>query len=226
VDAPNEKDNLRNYLAFLKEAGFIYLTPSAKKGKGGDLSAHQRAEQLEALRASAATCTRCKLCQGRTHVVFGEGNPNADLVFVGEGPGADEDAQGRPFVGRAGKLLDKMIVEVGLQREDVFICNVVKCRPPDNRDPELDEMDACEPFLKGQIALIQPKVIVTLGRFATHRLTGLDTPITKMCGLPYLYGETTLIPLLHPAAVLRNMSQLPGTIENLKRAVEIVKTKG
>jgi len=211
------KENLRNYLAFLREAGFLYLVPS---GKPRILSAHVRAERLEALRTEAAKCMRCKLCRGRTHVVFGEGNPNAGLVFVGEGPGAEEDVQGRPFVGRAGKLLDQMITQVGMQRQDVFICNVIKCRAPGNRDPEEDEMDACEPYLIAQLELIQPRVIVALGRFAAHRLTRTDEPITRMRGRWYQYHKVKLMPILHPAAILRNMNYLQDAIHDLKRAVE------
>ncbi|NQU42961.1 uracil-DNA glycosylase [bacterium] len=210
------KKDILHYLRFLRNAGFLYLTPT----KGGPTeSAHARAEQLEALKLAVAKCTQCRLCEGRTHVVFGEGNPDADLMFVGEGPGAEEDRLGRPFVGRSGKLLDQMIERVGLKREDVFIGNVVKCRPPDNRDPELDEMETCEPFLKSQIALIQPRVIVALGRFAAHRLTGEKTPIGRMRGHFYSYADVKLMPTLHPAAVLRNMNQLQDVIHDLERAV-------
>jgi DNA polymerase len=188
--------------------------------KGPLEPSRQRTEKLEQMRAEAVQCVKCRLCEGRTHVVFGEGSPNADILFVGEGPGAEEDRLARPFVGRSGKLLDQMMTEVGLRREDVFIANVVKCRPPENRDPQPDEMDACEPWLLRQIELIQPRMIITLGRFAAHRLTGLDTGITQMRGCFYRYHDVKLMPMLHPAAVLRNMNHYAQSVEDLRRAVE------
>lgn len=210
------------YLRFLKEAGFEYLE---KPPHGVGPSGHARVEQLEALRLKTSTCTLCQLAGGRQHVVFGEGNPNADLLFVGEAPGAQEDAQGRPFVGRAGQLLDKMMTEVGLERADVFIANVIKCRPPNNRDPEQQEMDTCEPYLRAQIDLIQPKVIVALGRFAAHRLTGETTPIGRMRGHFYSYHDVKLMPTMHPAAVLRNPNRREDVVADLRRAVECIGRK-
>ncbi len=142
-----------------------------------------QAKSLEELRAAIGDCQRCKLCSGRTHLVFGVGNPNAKLMFVGEGPGRDEDLQGEPFVGRAGQLLTDIITKgMGLKREDVYIANVVKCRPPENRNPEPDEVAACEPFLKKQIDLIRPKIIVGLGKFAVQTLLQSKVPITKLRG--------------------------------------------
>lgn len=212
------KEDVRNYLNFLKKAGFLYLVPS---GDSPRFSAHSRAECLEALRLETAQCVKCKLSgMGRTRVVFGEGNPNADIMFVGEAPGAEEDRLGRPFVGRSGKLLDSMMTEVGLRREDVFIANIIKCRPPKNRDPEPDEIACCEPYLMGQIDLIEPKVIVTLGRFAAHCLTRTTTPITQMRGQFFLYHDVKLMPTLHPAAVLRNMNYHADVVGDLRRAVE------
>ena len=137
----------------------------------GDNSVAMGAESLAELRAGIGDCQRCKLCSGRTHIVFGVGNPRAKLMFVGEGPGHDEDLQGEPFVGRAGQLLTDIITKgMGLKREDVYICNVVKCRPPQNRNPEPDEVAACEPFLKKQIDIVQPQIIVALGKFAVQTL--------------------------------------------------------
>ncbi|MBN1867369.1 uracil-DNA glycosylase [Candidatus Sumerlaeota bacterium] len=221
TDGMETTDKVRNYLKFLRDAGFLYLVPSEKAEKAA-ASARQRAAKLEELRALTSQCTRCKLAPSRRHVVFGEGNPDADLVFVGEAPGGEEDVQGRPFVGRAGKLLDQMIVDAGLRREDVFICNVIKCRPPGNRDPETDEIESCEPYLIAQLELIQPRVIVTLGRFAAHTLLKVQTPIGKLRGQVYLYQGIKLVPTIHPAAVLRNIN-LRGDVEkDLRRAVEIV----
>ncbi|MBX5475093.1 MAG: uracil-DNA glycosylase, partial [Thermoleophilia bacterium] len=141
-----------------------------------------RVDDLQAYAASVAGCTRCRLAQGRTQVVFGSGNPHAELMFVGEAPGFHEDKQGLPFVGQAGKLLDRLLAGVGLRREDVFVANVLKCRPPGNRDPQPDEIEACEPHLYRQIELIQPTVIATLGNFATKLLSGRPVGITRVHG--------------------------------------------
>ncbi len=149
-------------------------------------------------------CTRCKLHRGRTHIVFGVGNPDADLVFVGEGPGADEDRQGIPFVGRAGQLLTKMIKAMGQSRDDVYICNVVKCRPPNNRDPEPDEVEACEPFLKAQLEILKPRVIVGMGRYACQTLLQDRTPISRMRGRWHTYEGVDFMPTFHPAYLLRS----------------------
>jgi DNA polymerase len=158
---------------------------------------------LELLRSQLDGCTRCKLHLKRNHIVFGEGAENAELIFVGEGPGADEDASGRPFVGAAGQLMDRIIGAMGLNRERIFIGNVVKCRPPGNRDPEPDEISTCRPFLLQQIAYIRPKLIVTWGRVASHALLGVRTPITHMRGKwQSLYG-IDLMPTLHPSYLLR-----------------------
>jgi DNA polymerase len=147
------------------------------------------------------------LCKGRTNIVFGVGAPQAKLMFVGEGPGRDEDLQGEPFVGAAGQLLNKMIAAMGLLRSDVYIANVVKCRPPNNRDPEPDEVAACEPFLKQQIAAVRPKVIVALGRHAAQTLLRDSTPITRMRGKWREYERTPLMPTYHPAYLLRNPAE-------------------
>jgi uracil-DNA glycosylase len=159
---------------------------------------------LLAVREEVGECARCKLGPGRTKLVFGVGNPAAELMFVGEGPGADEDLQGEPFVGKAGQLLTKMIEAMGYRREEVYIANVVKCRPPGNRDPEPDEIAACEPFLKAQIAAVRPRVVVALGRFAVQTLLRDPTPITRQRGRWRDYEGVKLMPTFHPAYLLRN----------------------
>jgi DNA polymerase len=179
---------------------------------------------LEELATVASTCTRCPLAAGRTQVVFGMGDPHADLVFIGEGPGAEEDRQGLPFVGRSGQLLDKlMLEELGITRERVYIANVVKCRPPDNRDPKPDEIDACRPYLEEQLDLIDPKVLVTLGKFAGQLLLDSTVGITKLRGHDYPYRGAVLIPTLHPAYALRGggepLAQMRADFVRAKRAL-------
>jgi uracil-DNA glycosylase family 4 len=163
------------------------------------------AADLTSLHAAIGDCQRCRLAGGRTNLVFGVGNPDARLMFVGEGPGRDEDLKGEPFVGRAGMLLTD-IIEKGMRlaRADVYICNVVKCRPPDNRNPEPDEVASCSPFLRRQIALVRPEVIVALGKFAAQTLLQTKTPITRLRGQWYAYEGVPLMPTLHPAYLLRN----------------------
>jgi DNA polymerase len=170
-------------------------------------SASGAAAGLEAVRTELGDCTRCRLSQGRRQIVFGDGNPDADLMFVGEGPGAEEDRRGLPFVGRAGELLTQMI-ERGLEipRSQVYICNIVKCRPPDNRTPLPDEVASCRPFLDGQIDSVQPRVIVALGKPAASLLLGRDVAITRVRGTWHEYRGIPLMPTLHPAYVLRQYS--------------------
>jgi uracil-DNA glycosylase family 4 len=171
-------------------------------------------------------CQRCKLhTLGRRQVVFGVGNPNADLMFVGEGPGADEDIQGEPFVGRAGQLLTKIIEAIGMTRQDVYIANVIKCRPPQNRNPEPDEVEKCEPFLFRQIETIKPKVIVALGKFAAQSLLKTSEPITRIRGREYKYRDAILMPTYHPAYLLRNPSSKREVWEDMKR-VRAILTQG
>jgi uracil-DNA glycosylase len=168
-------------------------------------------------------CRRCKLhTLGRTQVVFGVGNPGADLMFVGEAPGADEDIKGEPFVGRAGQLLTKIIEAIDLRREDVYIANVIKCRPPQNRNPEPDEVEQCEPFLFRQIDVIKPKVIVALGKFAAQCLLKTTDPITRIRGREYRYRDAILIPTYHPAYLLRNPSSKREVWEDMKRVRELL----
>ncbi|MBX7098102.1 MAG: uracil-DNA glycosylase [Myxococcaceae bacterium] len=166
-------------------------------------SAEVPVRTLDEIRLELGDCKRCKLCQGRTQIVFGAGNPKASLVFVGEGPGADEDAQGIPFVGKAGQLLTKMIEAMKFRRDEVYICNVVKCRPPGNRNPEPEEIAACEPFLKAQLASLKPQVIVGLGKFAVQTLLREETAISRLRGQWREYQGIPLMPTFHPAYLLR-----------------------
>lgn len=172
-----------------------------------------RRERLVEVYKEASGCTRCPLARTRTNVVFGAGDADADLMFIGEAPGAEEDKQGLPFVGRAGGLLNELLEGIGLSRERVFIANVLKCRPPGNRDPEAVEIETCRPYLLQQVELIQPKVIATLGNFATKLITANPAGITKVRGTPQLHtlGERTVqvFPILHPAAILRNPGMRP-----------------
>jgi DNA polymerase len=175
-------------------------------------------EALQAIRAEIGDCTRCKLHRlGRRQIVFGVGNPSADLMFVGEAPGADEDIQGIPFVGRAGQLLTKIIEAIGLSRDDVYIANVIKCRPPENRNPEPDEVETCEPFLFQQIDRIQPKVIVALGTFAAKALLKTQDPISRLRGRAFDYRGATLIPTFHPAFLLRSPERKRDVWEDMKK---------
>jgi uracil-DNA glycosylase family 4 len=173
---------------------------------------------LEAVRAELGECRRCALHRTRHRLVFGEGNTKADLVFVGEAPGADEDAQGRPFVGRAGQLLTKIIEAMGLKREDVYICNILKCRPPGNRNPEPDEIVSCEPFLIRQLEAIQPRVICALGTFAAHTLLKSEAPISVLRGRFHTYQKIPLMPTYHPAYLLRN----PGAKKQVWEDVQVI----
>jgi len=177
---------------------------------------------LDEVRRELGDCRRCKLCAGRKQIVFGSGNPKARLVFVGEGPGAEEDAQGLPFVGAAGQLLTKMIVAMGLSRDDVYICNVVKCRPPGNRNPEPDEIAACEPFLRAQLESIGPEVVVALGKFAAQTLLREGTPITRLRGQWRTYQGMKLMPTFHPAYLLRNPAEKKPCWEDLKAVMAVL----
>ena len=175
------------------------------------------ASELESLAAVVAGCTRCRLAEGRKNVVFGAGNPSADLMFIGEGPGAEEDRQGLPFVGPAGELLTKIIQAIDLRREEVYIANVVKCRPPGNRDPQPDEVQACRDFLEKQIALVRPRVLVALGRTAAQTLLGNESPIGQLRGRWYeVLGIPTMV-TYHPAALLRNQALKRPTWEDMQQ---------
>jgi uracil-DNA glycosylase len=183
------------------------------------------ADALSAIRADIGDCTRCKLhTLGRSQIVFGVGNPNADLMFVGEAPGADEDVQGVPFVGRAGQLLTKIIEAIGLERDEVYIANVIKCRPPQNRNPEPDEVATCEPFLLRQIDAIKPRVIVALGKFAGQTLLQTDAPISRLRGRVFDYRGAKLIPTFHPAYLLRNPSAKREVWEDMKLVKKLLES--
>jgi len=185
-------------------------------------SAAERREQLVQLYKEVKDCTKCPLHETRAKIVFGAGNADADLMFVGEAPGAEEDRQGLPFVGRAGQLLNQMLEEIGLARDDVFIANVLKSRPPGNRDPQPQEIEACKPYLFEQVRLIEPRVVCTLGNFATKLLSGNSTGITRVRGTPQVHefgGRTVfLLPLFHPAAALRT----PAVKETLRADLELL----
>ena len=168
------------------------------------------------IREDLGECTRCKLHENRRTLVYGVGNPNADLMFVGEGPGYEEDVQGIPFVGPAGQLLTKIIEAIQLTRDEVYIANVVKCRPPSNRDPEPDEIATCRPFLERQVAAIRPRVICTLGRVATQAMLSTEKPLGRMRGQQFSFGDAVLVPTYHPAALLRDPSKKRDTWEDMK----------
>jgi uracil-DNA glycosylase len=186
--------------------------------RSADLQVGRAVAQLAAIREDIGECVRCKLCSlGRRQIVFGVGNPNADLMFVGEAPGRDEDIQGIPFVGRAGQKLTQIIEAIGLTRDDVYIANVIKCRPPENRNPEPDEVEQCEPFLFRQVDTIKPKVIVALGTFAAKSLLKSTDSISRLRGRVYDYRGAKLVPTFHPAFLLRNPSCRREVWEDMKK---------
>ncbi len=210
---------------FPKETKLVASDTNLLSGSEDDLfsdsSAGYQAKNLEELRAAIGDCHRCKLWPGRTHLVFGVGNPKAKLMFIGEGPGRDEDLQGEPFVGRAGQLLTDIITKgMGLKREDVYIANVIKCRPPENRNPEPDEVASCEPFLKKQIDLVRPEIIVALGKFAVQTLLQSKVPITRIRGNWHSYHGIKLMPTLHPAYLLRNPADKKLVWEDIKKVMK------
>lgn len=199
-------------LSYLSSGRLDVAAASAAVSIGGNASA------LEKVRTELGDCHRCTLGGLRQRIVFGEGSPDADLLFVGEAPGADEDAQGRPFVGRAGQLLTKIIDAMGLKREDVYICNILKCRPPENRNPLPEEIAACEPFLIRQIEAIRPRMICALGSFAAHTLLKSEAPITLLRGRFHSYHGIPLMPTYHPAYLLRN----PGAKKMVWEDVQMI----
>jgi uracil-DNA glycosylase family 4 len=194
-----------------------------------DTSPWSERPSLEQVRATLGECQRCRLSEGRTHIVFGDGDPHAELLFIGEGPGETEDQQGLPFVGRAGELLTQMIEKgLGIPRRSVYICNVVKCRPPRNRTPQGDEVAACSPFLDGQIAAVAPRVLIALGKPAASRLLGRDVPITKVRGTWHEYRGIPLMPTFHPAFLLRQYTPENRRLvwEDLKAALARARSGG
>jgi DNA polymerase len=205
-------DSLHSYLEYLRDIGVQVLPLPEKK----------EAHTLENVRAELGDCKRCKLHRTRRTIVFGEGNPKATLMFIGEGPGYDEDVQGRPFVGKAGQLLTKIIQSIHLQREDVYITNIVKCRPPQNRNPEPDEIGSCNPFLLQQINSIQPKIICTLGTFATQTLLNTSAKITELRGKSYDLQGIKVFPTYHPAYLLRNPDRKREVWEDMKQILSLL----
>ena len=189
-------------------------------------SREQRRNRLVDVYQEASECTKCPLSETRTNVVFGAGNSDASLMFVGEAPGAEEDRQGLPFVGRAGALLTELLAGIGMERKDVWICNVLKCRPPGNRDPQPIEIESCEPYLFRQVELIEPRVVATLGNFATKLLTGSRVGITRVRGTPQVHeigGRSEFVmPLLHPAAALRTPALVDTLREDFAKLPELI----
>ncbi len=221
--------NLKNALLLkqlylLKQLGYRYTDASIFKESEPDLSLP---DTLEKLQKQAQQCHLCELSKTRTHVVFGEGNTDADIMFIGEGPGATEDSMGRPFVGRSGELLTKMIENVlRIRRDETYIANIVKCRPPQNRAPTPQEAHTCQPFLRKQIELIKPRIIVTLGATAYHYMTGDETGITKVRGTAHEQDGYTLIPTYHPSFLLRNPSAKKEVFEDLKKVKALMESMG
>jgi DNA polymerase len=218
-------DELRAYLAWARQSGLQNLAPPAAPKPPPEPPAAPEPKSmklvaLETVRADLGECTRCKLHKGRHSIVFGAGDASARLMFVGEAPGEDEDLSGLPFVGKAGGLLTKMIEAMGLRRDQVYICNTVKCRPPNNRNPEPDELLACEPFLKGQLEAVKPEVIVTLGKFAAQALLREDSPISRLRGQWREYAGIPLMPTFHPAYLLRSPGEKGKVWEDLKQVMK------
>ena len=202
----------KGYLLLLKDTGVeeINVTSLSQRHTKGDENVDRmehKIQQLQNLREKIGDCKRCKLWKGRTNIVFGTGNPDSPMMFVGEGPGEEEDRRGAPFVGKAGELLTKMIEAMGLVRDDVYIANVVKCRPPNNRNPEEDEIAACKPFLDEQINIIKPRVICALGTFVSQTLLDTKTKISELRGKVHEKGGDRIAPTFHPAYLLRNQQQ-------------------
>lgn len=218
--------SIKNYLEYMVRIGLNpVMIPAKDFGTGSD---RESPLSLESIRSELGDCKRCRLHETRHTIVFGEGNPDARLMFVGEGPGADEDAQGKPFVGKAGQLLTRMIQAMKFQREDVYIANIVKCRPPGNRDPEQDEIDTCLPFLKSQIRAIKPDVIVTLGRIAAKTLLKTSDPLNVIRGRVYEVEGIPLIPTYHPSYLLRQESDKRFKAmawEDLQKAMALLESR-
>lgn len=217
-------DEVLHELAMLREFGYTHLDLAAARPRAAavtqsEASMDGSSDPWEALRAETHNCNACRLAGTRTNVVFGVGSPNADLMFIGEAPGRDEDLQGEPFVGRAGQLLTDIIKAMKLTRDDVYIANVIKCRPPENRNPEPDELDECRPFLRRQVELIQPKVIVTLGRFGLQSLTETQYAISAVRGQWLDYHGIKLMPTYHPAYLLRNPAAKKDVWADMKKVM-------
>ena len=211
--------DLKTYLEYLKGMGIVSLPTSEMKP---DEPGQSTMITLEDVRKELGDCKRCKLHRGRKTIVFGEGNEKATLMLIGEGPGYDEDVQGRPFVGRAGQLLTKILQSINLPREEVYIANIIKCRPPQNRNPEPDEIQSCHPFLMKQIQVIQPKIICALGAFSAQTLLKTDVKITALRGKFYDLEGIKVIPTYHPAFLLRNPERKREVWEDMKKIAELL----
>jgi DNA polymerase len=216
------REDFRNYLEYVKELGQlgVVLSDEALRILEDWDKGENSAETLDMIRNDLGACRRCKLHEGRRHIVFGYGNAQAKLVFVGEGPGYDEDLQGEPFVGQAGQLLTRILRAIRLTREDVYICNIIKCRPPGNRNPEPDEIAACIPFLRRQLKAIAPAFICALGTFAAQTLLRTSTPISRLRGRFYDYEGIRLLPTYHPAFLLRNPAKKADVWQDMQKLQE------
>jgi uracil-DNA glycosylase len=227
ADAAEAVDEL---VAAARQAGGVAAPERSGSQEGGaEEGAEEAAARAAALGAMAevvAACRRCRLCEGRQKTVFGSGDPNADLMFIGEGPGAEEDRQGLPFVGRAGELLTRIIEAIGMTRDQVYIANIVKCRPPGNRDPQPDEVAACRSYLERQVALVRPRLLVALGRIAAQTLLGNDLPIGRMRGQWFEVLGVPLMVTYHPAALLRNPALKRPTWEDMQEVRDRLQAAG
>jgi DNA polymerase len=212
MDFPITEHNMKGFLFALKGMGIDSYVINKKSNL-----------TLPILHKSVKSCRKCRLAETRKNVVFGEGSNKARVMFIGEAPGEEEDIQGRPFVGKAGKLLDQLIEHIGLRRENVYIGNVLKCRPPKNRDPEAQEIASCKGYLFSQIALIKPKIICTLGRHAYNTLLDVDERITRIRGIVRAYRGMTLLPTYHPSFLLRNPDKIKEAWEDMERLKQLLK---
>jgi uracil-DNA glycosylase len=212
-------NDLKSYLEYLQGMGIQSLPASGMEINNPSPS---QITTLDEVRKELGDCKRCKLHRTRKTIVFGEGNEKTKLMFIGEGPGYDEDVQGRPFVGKAGQLLTKILQSINLPREEVYITNIIKCRPPQNRNPEPDEIQSCNPFLMKQIDVIQPKIICALGAFASQTLLKTDAKITALRGKFYDFEGIQVIPTYHPAFLLRNPERKREVWEDMKKIVELL----
>ena len=220
MSAGTKREAIVQTLEFYKALGFTRMPITLPEG--GDATPEDKAEALERLRHELGDCKRCKLCDSRKNIVFGEGNPGAEIMFIGERPGRDEDVQGRPFVGAAGNMLDRLIYKMNYRRDEVYIGNIIKCRPPGNRDPEEDEITSCMPFVSAQVHIINPKVIITLGRVSAHTLLGTTTPISKLRGKFADFHGIKLLPTFHPAYLLRNSSEMVKVLDDAMKVLSVV----
>jgi DNA polymerase len=217
--------NLRDELALLRDLGYTHLDIPVRPAASEEprtTSGEDAPSLLADLGRIAAACTKCRLAGSRTQVVYGVGNPRADLMFIGEAPGRDEDLKGEPFVGRAGQLLTDIIKAMTLGRDDVYIANVIKCRPPENRNPEPDELDACRPYIRRQVELIEPKVIVTLGKFALQSLLEKSYGITAVRGQWLTYNGVKVMPTYHPAYLLRTPAAKKDVWADMKKVMAVL----